>query len=120
MGNFKNKAVAATTISELMENRTKISTDEVISKYPEGITITAFDWMKGENGQYPVAIFKENDHECFFGGAALTSICEDWMDGYEDTKSCSDDLAAEGGVKLKFTKSKTKNNRTFTKAEVVD
>lgn len=119
MGNFRNKAVAATTISKLMENRVKISTEELISRYPEGVTITGFDWMKGDEGKYPVCIFSENEGECFFGGTALTSICDAWMDGYEDPESCSADLAKEGGVKVKFLKGKTKNNRNFTKCEIV-
>ena len=119
MGNFKNKAVAATSISKIMEGKTKISTEEVISKYPEGVTITGFDWMNGENGKYPVCIFAENQNECFFGGTSLTSICEAWMDGYQDAETCSADLAAEGGVKVKFSKGKTKSNRNFTRCEVV-
>lgn len=119
MGNFKSKAVSATTISKLMENRTKISTDEIISKYPEGVTIIGFDWMTGDEGKYPVCIFKENEHECFFGGVSLTQICTAWMEGYEDTEKCSADLASEGGVKIQFTKGLTKNKRTFTKCEVV-
>lgn len=119
MANFRERAVSATTISELMENRTKISNDELITKYPEGVTVTGFDWMKGDDGKYPVCIFMENPNECFFGGTAMTSICDAWMDGYENPADCSEALAKEGGVKIKFTKGKTKQNRNFTKAEVV-
>lgn len=119
MGNFKNKALSATTVTKIMEGRTKISTDELISKYPEGVTITGFDWMKGDDGKYPVCIFSENEHECFFGGTALTAICEAWMEDYNSTEECSSDLASEGGVRVKFSKGKTKGNRNFTKCEVI-
>lgn len=119
MGNFKNKALAATTVTKIMEGRVKISTDELINKYPDGVTITGFDFMKGEDGKYPVCIFSENPNECFFGGTALTAICDSWMDGYDDTEKCSADLAAEGGVKVKFSKGKTKTNRNFTKCEIL-
>lgn len=117
---FKSKAISATTISKLMENRTKISNDELITKYPDGVTVTAFDWMTGDDGKYPVCIFLENDNECFFGGTAMTSICDAWMEGFETAEDCSAALTGEGGVKIKFTKGKTKNNRNFTKAEVVE
>ena len=43
MGTFKDKALSATTVSKIMEGRTKISTDELITKYPEGVTILGFD-----------------------------------------------------------------------------
>ena len=119
MGSFKNKAIAATSVSKIMEGRTKISTDELITKYPDGVTITGFDWMKGDDGKYPVCIFAENANECFFGGTSLTAICDAWMDGYESTEECSNALADEGGVKVKFTKGKTKANRNFTKCEVL-
>lgn len=116
---FKDKALAATSTCTLMEGRTKISTEEIIAKYPQGVTIIGFDWLTGNDGKYPVCIIKENENECFFGGTALTSICESWMDGYTDTASCSSALAAEGGVKIKFSKGKTKSNRTFTRCEIV-
>lgn len=117
---FKEKAIAATSISKLMEGRTKISTDELITKYPDGVTITAFDWMKGDDGRYPVCIFLENDKECFFGGASLTQICDAWMEGFETPEDCSTALTSEGGVKIKMSKGKTKQNRTFTRCEVVE
>ena len=120
MGSFKNKAIAATTVSKIMEGKTKISTEELLTKYPEGVTIIGFDWLKGEDGKYPVCIFSENRNECFFGGTALTSICEAWMEDYESTEICSEDLENEGGVKVKFSKGKTKSNRNFTKCEVVE
>lgn len=119
MGTFKDKALSATTVSKIMEGRTKISTDELITKYPEGVTILGFDWMNGEDGKYPVCIFAENDNECFFGGTALTSICDAWMDGFSSTEDCSTALTSEGGVKIRFSKGKTKGNRNFTKCEVI-
>lgn len=120
MGDFKSKAKAATATCTLMENRTKISTDELITKYPDGVTITGFDFLSGDNGKYPVCIFKENSNECFFGGSSLTDICNSWVDGYESTEQCSADLEASGGVKIKFIRSKTKSGRSFIKCEVID
>lgn len=120
MGNFKNRAISATTVSKLMEGRTKISNDELITRYPDGVTVIGFDWMNGDDGKYPVCVFLENPNECFFGGTAMTSICDAWMDGFESAEACSEALANEGGVKIRFSKGKTKNNRNFTKADVVD
>ena len=120
MGNFKQRAIDATTTSKLLENRTKISTEEVLAKYPEGVTVIGFDFLTGDNGKYPVCIFKENNNECFFGGTAMTEICNRWMEGYNTVDECNADLAAEGGVKLKFEKSKTKQNRNFIKISIVE
>lgn len=120
MNNFKAKAQAATASCILMENRTKISTEELIARYPDGVTITAFDFLTGDNGKYPVCVFSENENECFFGGSALTEICTSWMDGYDTPEQASADLNAAGGVKIKFTKAKTKQGRNYIKAEVVD
>ena len=65
MGTFKDRAVSATSISKIMEGRVKISNDELMTKYPDGVTILGFDWMKGDDGKYPVCIFEENGNECF-------------------------------------------------------
>ena len=119
MSKFTDKAKASTASCVLMENRTKISTDELISRYPEGVTITGFDFLTGDNGKYPVCIFKENENECFFGGSALTDICNSWMEDYTSTADCSKDLAESGGVKVTFTNSKTKTGRKFIKVDVV-
>ena len=117
---FLNKAKVATASCTLMENRTKIGTEELINKYPEGVTVTAFDWLSGDNGKYPVCVFSENENECFFGGTAMTDICNEWMDGYDTPEQCSKDLGECGGVKIKFTKAKTKLGRNFIKAEVIE
>lgn len=120
MNKFTSKAKATTATCTLMENRTKISTEELITRYPEGITVTGFDFLTGDNGKYPVCVFKENENECFFGGSAMTEICTSWMEGYTLPSECSADLFAAGGVKLKFEKAKTKTGHNFIKANVVE
>ena len=119
MSKFTEKAKASTTSCTLMENRTKISTEEIMSRYPEGITIIGFDFLSGDNGKYPVCIFKENENECFFGGAALTDICNRWMEDYTSTADCSADLAEAGGVKVTFEKSRTKTGHNFIRVNVI-
>ena len=120
MNKFLSKAKASTASCVLMENRTKISTEEIIARYPEGVTITGFDFLTGDNGKYPVCIFKENDNECFFGGSALTEICNAWMEDYTLPADCSKDLAEAGGVKVSFEKSRTKTGHNFIKVNVID
>lgn len=120
MSRFTDKAKASTASCVLMENRTKISTEELITRYPDGVTIIGFDFLTGDNGKYPVCIFKENDNECFFGGSQLTEICTSWMEDYTLTAECSKDLARAGGVKVKFEKAKTKTGHNFIKVNVID
>lgn len=120
MNKFTQKAKASTATCTIMENRTKISTEELIAKYPDGVTITGFDFLTGDNGKYPVCIFKENDNECFFGGSQLTEICTGWMEDYVTTADCSKDLYEAGGVKVTLEKAKTKTGHNFIKVTVVE
>lgn len=120
MSKFTDKAKASAASCTIMENRTKISTEEVLSYYPDGVTITGFDFLTGDKGKYPVCIFAENDNQCFFGGAALTDICNSWMEGYNTPAECSKDLSEAGGVKVSFEKTRTKTGHSFIKVNVID
>ena len=59
MVDFRNLAKRETTLSDVMNDRKKISTREVIEKYPDGITINAFDYIqsKKSKNKYPVFNF---------------------------------------------------------------
>lgn len=121
MKNFKDLAKKATTLSELMENREKIQTSEVIKNFPDGITINAVDVINTSEASYPVFTFSEDSHVFYCGGVVLSKIVVRWLDEYNgDLGLLNHDLAESGGVKVKLTEGKThdgKNN--ITKVEVV-
>ena len=110
-------------LSAIMDGRAKISTEEVIRKYPNGITIIGFDVISLDNGEdnsaFPVLVFRENPAECFFGGAVLTKIVAEWVAVCGDVESASRELAESGGVKIKMTPGKTKAGKNITKVDII-
>lgn len=122
--NFAEIARKETTLSPLLNGRKTINTDEIIRNYPNGITVTDFDFIKstnkaGETESYPVLCFAEDNTKAFFGGTVMSNICWAWVDAYAgDVKAASDDLHATGGVHVRFAKTRTKNGNTVTSVTV--
>ena len=71
MKNFRDLARKATTLSELMENREKIQTGEVIKNFPDGITLNAVDVIKTSDVKYPIFTFVEDSTTFDCGGIVL-------------------------------------------------
>ncbi len=119
--NFKQAAIEATTLSELMVDRQKVTTDEIIKHYPEGVTITAFDFVQGKEGDdYPIFLFAESTKSYFSGGVVLKQIAKKWLSAFnDDIAKCNEALAASGGVKIKLENSRTKKGNNLVKATVV-
>ena len=110
-------------LSAIMDGKAKISTEEVIKKYPNGITIIGFDVISLDNGEdnnmFPVIVFKENPAECFFGGTVLTKIVTEWVEVCGDVESANNELAESGGVRIKMTAGKTKAGKNITKIDII-
>lgn len=125
MKDFRKVAQEKTSGSFVAEGRESIKTDMLIAAYPDGVTITAADIIRttdadtGEEKEFAMCAFAEDDTKYFNGGASLTAIVKEWFDGYADTKTMSADLKAAGGVKVKLSKESLKNGHTFTKVTVV-
>lgn len=124
MKNFRDLARKATTLSELMENREKIQTSDVIKKFPNGITINAVDMIKTSDATYPVFTFSEDSKVFYCGGIILTKIVNTWLEEYDGDlcplDSLNNDLAECGGVKVKLKESKTRDGKNnITEVEVI-
>lgn len=120
MKNFRDLARKATTLSELMENREKISTEDVIKNFPDGITINAVDVIKTSTATYPVFTFADDNTKFYCGGIVLTKIVNMWLEEYNgDLGMLNHDLAESGGVKVKLAESKTKDKKNVTTVEVM-
>ena len=121
MKNFRNLARKATTLSELMENRVKIQTSDVIKNFPDGITINAVDMIKTSDAEYPVFTFSEAPNSFYCGGIVLTKIVDTWLDEYNgDLELLNHDLVETGGVKVKLTEAKTRDGKNnITQVEVI-
>lgn len=122
---FAQLAKRATTLSPIMEGREKISTEDVIKSFPNGITITEFDVItttdaNGVPNTYPVIAFAEDVNKFIYGGKALNDIVTTWLANFEgDVETTSNALKAAGGVKIKMVSDKTKQGRNFTRIEII-
>ena len=122
---FAALAKQATVLSTIMQDREKMSTEDIIAKYPEGITITEFDVVttpdsNGNPSTYPILAFAEDNTKFIYGGKALMDMVTVWlanMDG--DIESTSKALKAAGGVKIKMSPARTKQGRNFTRVDVI-
>ena len=119
--NFKKMAQDELSLSPLMAGRDQIKTEDLIG---QTVTVTGFDFAtitdKGVEKTFPVLLLKEYPDRYYNGGALLSKLCRCWADAYDgDIEAASDDLAAEGGVQLKFTATKTKSGNNLTAVDVV-
>ena len=120
MFNFRESAMNSTLLSALQNNRAKISTDGLIERFPDGITVNAFDFATVQDKTFAVVTFLEDDGMYYNGGTVLTKMCLAWAAAFDgDPESASIALAKAGGVKLKFTEAKTKNGNNVTTITVV-
>lgn len=118
---FRQIATNETVLSPLMADREKLKTEDIIKKYPNGVTVTGFDFVTVDNSTFPVLTFKENEKACFFGGHILTNICKSWVEPFDgDVEEASNALKSVGGVKMIFTAEKTKDGtKNITTVKVV-
>ena len=122
MGALRDLARSAVSDTvEIMKDRTKVDMDDIISAYPEGVTITGFDFLTGDNGDYPVIIFAEDNNSYFFGGAQLNKMLKKISDHFSgDNEAASAEILNEGGIPIQMETTKTKKGRKFTKVTVLD
>ncbi len=134
MGRLREAALAATSLSEIMAGRNKMTTKEIASKYPNGVTIIDFDiihttkQVKNEEGYivevpdaYPVFAIAEDPDIFFSGGAVLNTIVKEWLSMYNgDQEQCRADLIADGGVAVLIEPGVMgKNGREYTNVTVL-
>ena len=119
---FKKSAKENTTsLSPVIGEKTKVSTEEVLAKYNGEITIVGCDILKKDDSRFAGVLFAENENEVYFGGTVLTEIVNGWLEAFNlDAVKCSEELKASGGVKIKLSTQKSKNGRNYVKVEVLD
>lgn len=122
--NFKSKALEATSLSDLMNGRTKIDTNDIIAKFADGITITAVDMVEyekeGNPVEYPIFLFKENENAFYAGGVVLKKIAKAWAGDFDgDYAALSKELESSGGVKIKLTVGRAKTGNSITNVEII-
>lgn len=119
---FAQSAKEALGGSKVMQNRTKIGTNDLIALYPDGVTVTEFDFIAKSDGTgYPVFAYAEDPARYFNGGALANKVATKWAAMYDgDIEAASDALKAAGGCKIKMSNQKTKTGRTITGFDPVE
>lgn len=123
--NLKKIAIEKTVLSPLMSDREKIDNAEVITNFPDGITIIAIDIVDavnpetGEVDSYGVYHFTEDNKVFACGGLVLTNIFSAWVEECGSTDSVNEELKKMGGIKVRLEESRTKSKRTVTKVVIM-
>lgn len=118
MGKLSELAKKASGVSAITEGKTKLSTADVIKRWPNGFTVSAVDMFGTGTDAYAVLNVAEDPAVYFFGGKALTEMVAGFLESCGSIDEVNTQLALEP-VKIKLTQTKTKGNRDFTSFEVV-
>ena len=124
---FKKIALDATTMSELMSGRDKMDTEELIKKYPDGITIDFIDNvnMQQEDVEENVWIFvtEEQPNKFTFAGFVLAkifnNILAEFEGDYAEMIETYNSALKEDKLRVKLERAKTKSKREITKVTVL-
>lgn len=117
---FKDLAKNVTSMNPLMEGRERIKADEIMKKFPNGITITDFDMIQEKDkAPYPIIIFAEDDRYFHFGGTVLARVVDEWLGYYDSVEECREAFKAEGGVRITMSQGKTREGRDVTLVHVI-
>lgn len=125
---FKKIALDATTMSELMNGRDKMDTEELIKKYPDGVTIDFIDNvnMSQEDGEAEnvwIFVTEEQPDKFTFGGFVLAKIFNNILAEFEgDYDSMIEEYNSslkEDKLRVKLERAKTKSKREITKVTVL-
>lgn len=124
---FKKIALDATTMSELMNERDKMDTEELIKKYPNGVTIDFIDSvnMPREDGEENIWIFvtEEQPNKFTFAGFVLAkmfnNILAEFEGDYAEMIETYNSALKEDKLRVKLERAKTKSKREITKVTVL-
>lgn len=106
-------------MSELMVDREKIETKDIIEEFPKGITITRFNKVliekeDEENDEFYVFLFAENDEVFAFSGYVLKKFFDKLIERYGSEDAANDALNNVGGIKVVLESSTTKKKQPIT------
>lgn len=127
---FKKLAQEATSLSPIMVGREKLDTEDVVNKE---FTIIEFgfapkfdknskpvvDPETGEVDTYGVVVLQEIPDHYYCVGKVFTNVCKIWAAQYDTVEEASSDLAASGGVRVRFYPDHTKNGNNLTKVQIL-
>lgn len=122
--NFRSYAKKHTSGSSVLQERTKIETDALIAKYPQGVTITEFDFLDStDGGKYVVCAFAEDPESYFNGGKILSEMFAGIVSEFgdlEEARTAYEAAAEDEKIRVKLSHARSKKGQRYTKVETVD
>lgn len=117
---LRELAMEELALSPIMEGREKLKMEDLVKKYPIGVTITAVDMIPdAKTGElYSIFTFSEDDTKFASGGCVFNKVVKRWLEEYNyDIHNLSHDLA-ETSIIVKFYYDRTSNKRDIVKCEI--
>ena len=118
MNTLKEIAEKTTAGNPIFDNREKMTTDEVIEKYPSGISITECALIASDKGEYAVIAFAENPDVFVSCGTILTNIVREWIVTVGTVEEVNG-MLIETPVRVKLHKILNKKNQPLTVVDIL-
>ena len=108
--------------SRVINGRDKLSVDEVINKYPEGVAIDEFEILtSGSDGKEYVVLHIKDTNNYFNGGSLALKVVKGWAEDFDgDVDTASEELKKDGGCVFKIYKTTTKKGNPITAFDPID
>ena len=121
--NLKKVAQKSTVLAEIMENKTKGTTEELIAKNSP-VTINDCEVMEitnesGERERVWAFTIKEEPNKFYFAGTVMRKIFEDALTECEGDYTELYSAVVDQNLTVRFKESKTKKGRPVTVVEVL-
>ena len=119
---LKTLAKQATAGSPVISDHDKITTSDLILKYPNGVHVNRVDLVNGDKGPYPVINFTEDPRAFYSCGAVFARILDEWLHAAGGDLCAVNDALAASPVCFVFSMSpkKTKQGHDLVICRVVE
>ena len=118
MKNLTEIALKTTAGNPIFDNRVKMTTDEVIEKFPSGISITECALLTNDKGEYAVITFAEEPDVFVTCGTILTNIVREWVAAIGTIEEVNG-MLIEQPVRVKLHKILNKKKQPLTVVDVL-
>ena len=121
MSKWSENAKKSIERSRVIDGREKVSIDEVIKNYPNGVCIDEFEILTNEEGKDYVVLHIKGPNNYFNGGSIALKIARGWTDDFDgDDDVASAELAKDGGCTFIIKRGKTKKGNNITLFDPID
>lgn len=121
MSRFSESAKRAVERSRVTTGRDKMTLEDVIKNYPDGVCVDEFQILVGESGKEYVVMHIKDTNNYFNGGSIALKIARGWIDDFAgDEDTASEELKKDGGCTFRITRGTTKKGQPITFFDAID